>query len=157
MPTCLGLRSGRRRRCCSPPHVNCRLRLGGRCRAKLLAVPIFAGLSLSSGLGWGQDPEDAELDWVGMIEYLCDECKSPISNGEGLLYVPDSSRDRWCIVHDSCDPTPDDHVYEIPVERIREDVEAIDWTYHLLEKNWFASTGWRGVLLTVLGDRVGCA
>jgi len=48
-------------------------------------------------------------------------------------------RVRMEAVHRRCNPLPDDPCYWVPVEKIRDLADVLDWVAHLLEKPWFAA------------------
>jgi hypothetical protein len=69
---------------------------------------------------------------------------SPFMDATTLLALPAAV--HWDILHSSCDPCPDASAYWFTVERIRSAPQVLEWTAHLLEKNWFRCTNWDTVL-----------
>lgn len=48
----------------------------------------------------------------------------------------------WRVHHRACDPNPDSNDYWFDVARARTLPQLIDWTAHLLEKDWLPYTNW---------------
>lgn len=61
-----------------------------------------------------------------------------------LLTYPDQV--HWRVYHRDCDPDLESSDYSIDIERIRTPGQVIDWTAHLLEKEWLQTTDWDAVL-----------
>ncbi len=61
-----------------------------------------------------------------------------ITSLKSLLEYPDAVKWHWG--HPKCMP---DSMYEIEISRFDNVDKALDWTLHLMEKDWFASTNWR--------------
>lgn len=64
--------------------------------------------------------------------------------GGDLLSYPTSV--QWQAHHTVCDPDPDGNAYHIAANRIDTWAELLDWTAHLMEKDWFTLTDWDDVL-----------
>lgn len=110
------------------------------------------------------------------LEFLCGKCGFPIADDAGSLYMrfPDLHAYRrqmeerrglhsegsaltleelfahpadvpWFIHHYDCEPDKVDG-YQIGVEQVRTWRKLVEWTSHLMEKNWLPSTNW-GVLI----------
>jgi hypothetical protein len=117
-----------------------------------------------------------------MITWKCQVCGFAIAHGEGYLIVrhqrlnqvavdthaweeahPDGSTmedlasypedAKWEILHEACDPDPEDDGYCITVERVRSTEHLLRWTIHLMEKSWLENTNWSDVVRHVIGDR----
>lgn len=59
---------------------------------------------------------------------------------EALWDLPDPG--AWHVYHRACDPEPDYSGYWFAIERCRTQTQLLDWTAHLMEKNWLAWTTW---------------
>jgi len=68
----------------------------------------------------------------------------PVSELEKLPREP-----HWWAIHRGCDPRPEEDGYWFDVGRIRSLAEVIDWTAHLMEKNWFHETDWSRLLYRI--------
>lgn len=53
---------------------------------------------------------------------------------------------RWQVHHDRCDPNRAHGCYWFGVERCRTWPQLIEWTAHLMQKDWFCETDWEQVL-----------
>lgn len=74
-------------------------------------------------------------------------------NMDELLAYPEAA--RWRPWHAACDPDPDAwRSYTIEIHRLRSLAEIIDWTAHLMEKEWLIDTNWDQVLRSVQGQSV---
>lgn len=51
-------------------------------------------------------------------------------------------RAQWHVLHRSCDDLPDGAGYWFDVARARSHGELLDWTLHLMEKQWIAKSNW---------------
>jgi len=69
-------------------------------------------------------------------------------NASELLDHPEQP--GWGVHHSKCDPNRESGEYWFGVDRCRSYPELIDWTAHLLEKNWFTDTDWPEFLRQVL-------
>lgn len=69
----------------------------------------------------------------------------------GTALVGDSPEAaKWHIYHEKCDPSPDRYSdYWFGVERCRTYAELINWTAHLMDKNWLVNTDWSTFLQRV--------
>jgi len=47
---------------------------------------------------------------------------------------------EWCWSHDDCAPARND--YEIEASRLDDVGKVLDWTLHLMTKNWFDAIAW---------------
>lgn len=62
-----------------------------------------------------------------------------------LIEYPDPA--RWRVWHPDCDPNPEGgSTYSIEVRRLRTFADLVDWTAHLMEKNWLVYTNWDDLL-----------
>lgn len=52
----------------------------------------------------------------------------------------------WRMHHRGCDPDLDAMAYHIEVERIRTYPQILDWTAHLMEKEWLRFTNWDSLI-----------
>lgn len=106
------------------------------------------------------------------LEYICGTCGTRIADGDGVIRVqfgalsdyrqaltafqeergpsrPASIADflarprlvPWQILHLVCRPQGEDG-YEIDIEQVRTWRKLLEWTAHLMEKNWLGSTNW---------------
>jgi hypothetical protein len=73
-----------------------------------------------------------------------------ICNGNDLLTYPHAA--HWHISCNDCD-LANDICYYIEISRINTETKVINWTAHLMEKNWIGDTDWRN-LLSNLGSLV---
>lgn len=121
--------------------------------------------------------QTSSLEFVMSIEldYICDVCGMPVSDGDGSLYVRhadivarrvDHQEWRrvhgdgavsiaellslpaialWMIHHDRCRPDESDG-YDIDVEQVRTYRGLLEWTAHLLPKTWLSDTNWASVI-----------
>ena len=55
---------------------------------------------------------------------------------------------RWEVHHRECDPNPDRDDYWFDVARARTHAHLLDWTAHLMDKNWLEDTTWGGFIRT---------
>lgn len=55
----------------------------------------------------------------------------------------------WHCYHRRCDPDPERTTYWIGSDRLTTIEELLDWTAHLMEKDWIGCTNWATVLRTV--------
>ena len=69
-----------------------------------------------------------------------DEHPGHIHTADELLEIPDSV--KWKALHQGCDPEPESNDYWIPLDDCRTDSDLLDWTLHLIRKNWFQTTDW---------------
>lgn len=53
---------------------------------------------------------------------------------------------RWTFHHDGCRPDGNGHAYSADIARVGTFRAALQWTAHLMEKNWLDSTDWRAVI-----------
>ncbi|MFE3476235.1 hypothetical protein ACFXOI_32265 [Streptomyces bacillaris] len=60
------------------------------------------------------------------------------------LEQPDPA--QWRAHHETCDPDPEAVHYRIPAAKLRIRADLLDWTAHLLEKNWLPYTDWQEVI-----------
>ena len=58
-------------------------------------------------------------------------------------------------MHRHCDPHPDGEDYWFGVERARSLAAVIDWTAHLLGKDWFPETNWDQLLYNLVLPQAG--
>ncbi|MFD0629738.1 hypothetical protein ACFQ2K_51235 [Streptomyces sanglieri] len=61
-----------------------------------------------------------------------------------LLEGPDQA--RWRASHEGCDPERGGSHYLVAAEKLRTRADLLDWTAHLMEKNWLSATDWRDLL-----------
>lgn len=74
-----------------------------------------------------------------------------VVEGAELFTYPDPV--RWRAHHSACDPEPDANAYSIAANRIDTWAELLDWTAHLMEKDWLTHTDWDDLLRGVHGGR----
>jgi hypothetical protein len=92
------------------------------------------------------------------VEWTCTECGTAIADGTGGLFVTPGTAGEptasWHSRHDDCRPTvaPNDH--RVGIEDLRNEVEVIHATAHLMEEGWLPSTNWHQILLNIT-DRKG--
>lgn len=67
---------------------------------------------------------------------------------QDMVDAPDAA--GWLPLHHGCDSTPDDCYYSIPVGGISTVLEVLEWTRHLLGKNWLQETDWDSVISCVI-------
>lgn len=67
----------------------------------------------------------------------------PVDVGALMAAGPDIPWQGW---HRACDPHPDSGTYWFAVERIATIADVLEWTAHLSEKQWLASTDWTRLL-----------
>lgn len=108
------------------------------------------------------------------FESACQECGKPILDREGYLRVDDAAalrgyldqeeRDReyepgapvdldklvsgtvvWRALHAGCDAYAN-LGYQIDINRLRTWPQLVDWTAHLMQKNWLRATDWHELL-----------
>lgn len=53
---------------------------------------------------------------------------------------------HWQVLHRACDPNVDRSDYWIAVERCATAWQLLDWTAHLMEKNWVHQTDWSALI-----------
>lgn len=90
------------------------------------------------------------------ISWTCRKCGFSIADGAGSVNIPFArlSAHRpgvelvWRVEHDACLDTPD--VYGVAVEYLRDARGVLQWTHHLMSKNWFADSTWDGIIATAL-------
>jgi hypothetical protein len=58
----------------------------------------------------------------------------------------------WQALHRDCDPDPERDDYWFGVERADTLAKVMNWTAHLMEKNWLPETNWRHLLRIVAGS-----
>lgn len=58
-----------------------------------------------------------------------------------LFAMPDKA--HWTVVHRECDPLPDDDGYWFGTERALSAIDLLQWTAHLMEKDWLDQTDWQ--------------
>jgi hypothetical protein len=63
---------------------------------------------------------------------------------DDLMKLPD--RVPWEVHHRKCDPNPGRPGYWIGVERIRTYAQMLNWTAHLMSRNWLKDTNWRELI-----------
>lgn len=61
-----------------------------------------------------------------------------------LLAYPEPA--CWQTHHEQCDPVPGESHYRIPADKLRTRADLLDWTAHVMEKDWLRRTDWRDVL-----------
>lgn len=79
--------------------------------------------------------------------WLCDWCGGPIIGSTGNVVLDRGM--SWHVLHKKCDPIPQwASRYWFEVNRLVDDADALDWTRHLSEKNFWpdAWTGWQALL-----------
>ena len=69
--------------------------------------------------------------------------RGTLISGSELMEYPRSA--QWYITCKNCDPTSDNG-YWINIDRIDTYPKLIEWTAHLMGKNWFMITDWDHVL-----------
>lgn len=117
------------------------------------------------------------------IEWSCDECRTPVLNGDGAVWLPIADLRRasdeagthpaarttmtiadivalpdgphWVISHGACSApeSPWDGSYWIDVDRIRTERDLLWWTRHLYGKQWFPETDWDSVISRGISTR----
>ncbi|MBB4711159.1 hypothetical protein BJ965_001041 [Streptomyces luteogriseus] len=60
---------------------------------------------------------------------------------------------QWQAHHHACDPSQDASAYSIQADRISTWRELLDWTAHLMEKEWLTHTDWDDVLRGIHGGQ----
>ncbi len=63
-----------------------------------------------------------------------------VYSGPELAAIPEVP--PWQVHHRACDPNPEGSDYWFDVGRADSATKMLDWTAHLLAKNWFSDTGW---------------
>lgn len=71
--------------------------------------------------------------------------------GEDLEALMDLKPVPWEIHHLACDPHPEHYCYWFDVARARTHAHLLDWTAHLLEKDWLNATSWSTLIRTAAG------
>ncbi|MGW2183645.1 hypothetical protein ACWCXX_37630 [Streptomyces sp. NPDC001732] len=61
-----------------------------------------------------------------------------------LLEGPDQA--RWQATHVGCDPERGGSHYRVAAGKLRTRADLLDWTAHLMEKNWLPATDWHDLL-----------
>jgi hypothetical protein len=115
------------------------------------------------------------------LTWLCQSCQEPVADGAGYLHVnhtevhhvqrehadfdkrhpgvvnmgellalPDLA--EWMVHHATCDPRPESNDYWIGIERIRTHAAVINWTSHLMGKNWLTYTNWINLLRSLVDE-----
>lgn len=59
-----------------------------------------------------------------------------------LMELPDGG--KWSIICSDCYKEDMERMndYDIPIDRISTVNDVLDWTFHLMKKNWFEYTNW---------------
>ncbi|WP_328449898.1 hypothetical protein OG780_19415 [Streptomyces sp. NBC_00386] len=70
-------------------------------------------------------------------------------SGADLFDYPEAI--QWQAHHHACDPNQDANAYSIQANRIDTWAELLDWTAHLMEKDWLNHTDWDELLRGVHG------
>lgn len=65
-------------------------------------------------------------------------------SGGDLFDYPEAV--QWHAHHHACDPNQDANAYSIQANRIDTWAELLDWTAHLMEKDWLGHTDWDDLL-----------
>lgn len=60
---------------------------------------------------------------------------------------------QWQAHHHACDPSQKANAYSIQADRITTWAELLDWTAHLMEKDWLGHTDWDDVLRGIHGGQ----
>lgn len=81
------------------------------------------------------------------IVYEKDDVRLDGFSGGQLLDWP--APVSWEAYHWACDPDIEAGTYWIEVDRIATYADVLDWTAHLMEKNWFNETDWSDLLRNV--------
>lgn len=68
--------------------------------------------------------------------------------GGQLFEMPEPA--QWWALHRTCDENPEDSGYWFDIARTRTVSQLLDWTLHLMEKNWIDETDWTHFVRTVL-------
>ena len=92
------------------------------------------------------------------LVWTCVTCGFPIPDGAGSVNIPLAELSAhqpgralvWRAQHDACLASSD--VYGVDVDYLRDDRGILRWTLHLMEKNWFADSTWRGVIAAAFID-----
>lgn len=67
--------------------------------------------------------------------------------------LPEDTRARWRVTHNACSEGDGTGEYWFDVGRARTWHELVDWSAHLLEKDWLVHTRWDGFLQGLLYGR----
>lgn len=114
------------------------------------------------------------------IHWRCDKCRRVIADGKGYIHVDfadvkaaeEHARGQalsswstarqvvaagglapWRVHHRNCDPGPSASGYWFGVESVRTGRALIEWTAHLMEKNWLPATDWSDLLYRITTNR----
>jgi hypothetical protein len=71
-------------------------------------------------------------------EYHVDSSEPQPTSLRMLMSMPDSP--DWWWGHDRCSPPEND--YEVEADRFDDIGKVLDWTLHLMHKNWFDAVSW---------------
>lgn len=78
-----------------------------------------------------------------------DKTHDGIATASEFLSLP--SQARWYAHHLDCDPMSDEPDYWFDVSRARTHAQLLNWTAHLLGKNWIQSTTWDELIRIMAG------
>jgi hypothetical protein len=94
------------------------------------------------------DEREARLKWEQ--EHPPEESPSGLTfmRASDLFYWPDIPWEAYC---GSCGEAD---LYVIPIEETHAATDLLDWTVHLMEKNWILATNWREFVRNQLKEDV---
>lgn len=71
-----------------------------------------------------------------------------------LMALPDGG--TWSVICRDCYTEDMEGMadYDIELDRISSHKDALDWTLHLMEKNWFPYTNWEEVLRSAIAENL---
>jgi hypothetical protein len=117
-------------------------RLDWRCQACQQPIADGAGtLSIDYGdIGRVQEWQRAHYN---------PELGGHVYTGADLLDGPEA---HWKVLHHACDPNPDGAgQYHFDVSTIRTLEQTLNWTAHLLDKDWLPDTDWAELIYALPG------
>lgn len=119
------------------------------------------GQKISNGAGRLYFHPDETYDYRERVSDWHSMRKNPhVMTASDFTTYPSSP--QWRGVHHQCKPQTAEqygYAYDIDVERICTLADVLEWTAHLMDKDWFADSDWQRVIHQALeqqGHAFGC-